>query len=176
METALKDGDLAPVINGWRLTFHMFDYNLDHLGPGTIDDPMWKMADRTVSYLARALAARGGLWGKPRLRGRIPDDLRRQRRPGARWAQPVHPDLRPGPAGRRLLVHHHVRPARLLSSRQPDRPLLHRRPYPWPAPRRRRIAHHRDPARPALIPATGCPPPPRRSGRSCACTSRGLPY
>jgi hypothetical protein len=63
METALKDGDLAPVINGWRLTFHMFDYNLDHLGPGTIDDPMWKMADRTVSYLARALAARGGLWG-----------------------------------------------------------------------------------------------------------------
>ena len=43
METALKDGDLAPVINGWRLTFHMFDYNLDHLGPGTIDDPMGKM-------------------------------------------------------------------------------------------------------------------------------------
>ena len=41
----------------------MFDYNLDHLGPGTIDDSMWKMADRTVSYLARALAARGGLWG-----------------------------------------------------------------------------------------------------------------
>ncbi len=41
----------------------MFDYNLDHLGPGTIDDPAWKMRDRGVSYLARALAARGGLWG-----------------------------------------------------------------------------------------------------------------
>jgi hypothetical protein len=43
--------------------FHMFDYNLDHLGPGTIDDPAWKMRDRGTSYLARALAARGGLWG-----------------------------------------------------------------------------------------------------------------
>jgi hypothetical protein len=63
METALKAGGLAPVVNGWTLTFHMFDYNLDHLGPGTIDDPTWKMADRNTSYLARALAARGGLWG-----------------------------------------------------------------------------------------------------------------
>jgi hypothetical protein len=36
----------------------------------------------------------------------------------------------------------------------PNRPLLHRRPYTWPAPRRRRLAHHRDPARP-----TGCPAP-----------------
>jgi hypothetical protein len=63
METTLKAGGLAPVVNGWRLTFHMFDYNLDHLGPGTIDDPAWKIADRGASYLARALAARGGLWG-----------------------------------------------------------------------------------------------------------------
>jgi hypothetical protein len=63
METALKSSGLAPVVNGWRLTFHMFDYNLDHLGPGTIDDPAWKMPDRHASYLARALAARGGLWG-----------------------------------------------------------------------------------------------------------------
>jgi hypothetical protein len=38
METTLKKGGLAPVVNGWTLTFHMFDYNLDHLGPGTIDD------------------------------------------------------------------------------------------------------------------------------------------
>jgi hypothetical protein len=63
METALTAGGLAPVVNGWTLTFHMFDYNLDHLGPGTIDDPAWKIADREASYLARALAARGGLWG-----------------------------------------------------------------------------------------------------------------
>jgi hypothetical protein len=45
------------------ISFRIFDYNLDHLGPGTIDDPEWKMADRKASYLARALAARGGLWG-----------------------------------------------------------------------------------------------------------------
>ena len=63
METALTTGSLAPVVNGWTLTFHMFDYNLDHLGPGTIDDLAWKIADRQASYLARALAARGGLWG-----------------------------------------------------------------------------------------------------------------
>jgi len=63
IETTLQAGGLAPVVNGWTLTYHMFDYNLDHLGPGTIDDPAWKIADRTASYLARALAARGGLWG-----------------------------------------------------------------------------------------------------------------
>ncbi len=63
MEMALKAGDLAPVVNGWQLTFHMFDYNLDRLGPGTIDDPAWRLPDRNASYLARALAARGGLWG-----------------------------------------------------------------------------------------------------------------
>ncbi len=63
MEAALTAGGLAPVVNGWTLTFHMFDYNLDHLGPGTIDDPAWRISDRDASYLARALAARGGLWG-----------------------------------------------------------------------------------------------------------------
>ena len=63
METALKSDALTPTVNGWRLTYHSFDYNLDHLGPGTVDRPEWKMADRTASYLPRALAARGGLWG-----------------------------------------------------------------------------------------------------------------
>jgi len=63
IEAALTAGGLAPVVNGWTLTFHTFDYNLDHLGLGTIDDPAWKIADREASYLARALAARGGLWG-----------------------------------------------------------------------------------------------------------------
>ena len=63
LEAALTAGGLAPVVNGWMLTFHMFDYNEDQLGPGTIDDPVWKIGDRNTSYLARALAARGGLWG-----------------------------------------------------------------------------------------------------------------
>jgi hypothetical protein len=63
MESALRAGDLAPVVNSWSLTFHSFDYNLDYLGPGTVDDPAWKIADRQASYLTRALAARAGLWG-----------------------------------------------------------------------------------------------------------------
>ena len=63
MEAALTTGGLAPVVNGWALTFHMFDYNLDHLGPGTMDDPAWRIGDRGTSYLVRALAARAGLWG-----------------------------------------------------------------------------------------------------------------
>jgi hypothetical protein len=63
MEAALTSGDLAPMVNGWTLTFHSFDYNLDHLGLGTIDDPAWKIADRQASYLTRALSARAGLWG-----------------------------------------------------------------------------------------------------------------
>ena len=63
IEAVMVAGDLAPVVNGWTLAFHMFDYNQDHLGLGTIDDPAWKLGDRNASYLARALAARGGLWG-----------------------------------------------------------------------------------------------------------------
>ena len=53
----------GPAVAGWQLNVHAFDYNLDHLGPGTIDDPAWRMPDRGASYLARAMAARGGLWG-----------------------------------------------------------------------------------------------------------------
>jgi hypothetical protein len=63
VEATLKSGGPSPVVNGWKLTFHMFDYNLDHLGLGTIDDPAWKISNRGTGYLARALAARGGLWG-----------------------------------------------------------------------------------------------------------------
>ena len=63
VEESLRADDISPVVNGWTLGFHGFDYNLDYLGPGTIDDPAWKMPDRTASYLARARAARAGLWG-----------------------------------------------------------------------------------------------------------------
>jgi len=48
---------------GWQLNAHAFDYNLDYLGPGTVGGPAWTMPDRRASYLARTLAARGGLWG-----------------------------------------------------------------------------------------------------------------
>lgn len=48
---------------GWSSARHAFDYNLDHLGLGTIDTPDWKIADRTTAYVTRAVAARLGLWG-----------------------------------------------------------------------------------------------------------------
>jgi hypothetical protein len=63
IETPLAASGLAPVVNCWTLAFHIFDYNLDHLGLGTIDDPAWTIHDRRLGYLTRALAARGGLWG-----------------------------------------------------------------------------------------------------------------
>ena len=62
METLLKAGNLTPAINGWMIPFHMFDYHLDHLGPGTIDNPEWKMADRKASH------RRPYTWPAPRRR------------------------------------------------------------------------------------------------------------
>ncbi|MEV4617691.1 DUF1254 domain-containing protein [Asanoa sp. NPDC049573] len=53
----------AHTVAGWQLAPHAFDYNVDFLGPGTLDSPRWKMADRVSGYLARAVAARVGLWG-----------------------------------------------------------------------------------------------------------------
>ncbi|MFF3497052.1 DUF1254 domain-containing protein [Streptomyces sp. NPDC002795] len=47
----------------WELNPHLFDYNLDHFGVGTLDSPQWKLADREASYLLRAAAARAALWG-----------------------------------------------------------------------------------------------------------------
>ncbi|MCP2309588.1 DUF1214 domain-containing protein, partial [Kitasatospora paracochleata] len=37
--------------------------NLDHLGPGTRNEPEWRIPDRRAAYLTRAVAARIGLWG-----------------------------------------------------------------------------------------------------------------
>ncbi|GAA1854121.1 DUF1254 domain-containing protein [Asanoa iriomotensis] len=53
----------APTVNGWQIAPHAFDYNVDFLGPGTRDSPQWKISDRLTGYLARAVAARVGLWG-----------------------------------------------------------------------------------------------------------------
>ena len=49
--------------NGWNLTYHIFDYNLDFFEIGALDDPTWKAAGGPQRYLLRAGAARGGLWG-----------------------------------------------------------------------------------------------------------------
>ena len=58
---APEAGREAP--GAWDANPHLFDYNLDHFGVGTIDSPEWKIADRETSYLVRAVAARTGLWG-----------------------------------------------------------------------------------------------------------------
>jgi hypothetical protein len=47
----------------WTSALHMFDYNLDRCGVGTIDTPDWKIPDRKKAYVTRAVAARAGLWG-----------------------------------------------------------------------------------------------------------------
>ena len=59
-ELGKAGGDAA---GGWTSAMHIFDYNLDHLGPGTIDAPEWKISDRPKAYVTRAVAARAGLWG-----------------------------------------------------------------------------------------------------------------
>jgi hypothetical protein len=56
-------GQSGEAVNGWTTGLHMFDYNLDRCGPGTIDSPDWKIADRKKAYLTRAVSARAGLWG-----------------------------------------------------------------------------------------------------------------
>ncbi|CAN5516033.1 DUF1254 domain-containing protein [soil metagenome] len=48
---------------GWTSNPHAFDYNVDHLDVGTIDDPAWKIADPDVRVVTRAVVARVGLWG-----------------------------------------------------------------------------------------------------------------
>ena len=62
MEHALQHS-ATPQQNGWDLTYHVFDYNLDFFEVGALDDPAWKITDPAIRYPTRALAARGGLWG-----------------------------------------------------------------------------------------------------------------
>lgn len=62
LDAALRGGG-GPTQNGWSLTYHVFDYNLDFFEVGARDDPAWKLPDGPGRYLLRAAAARGGLWG-----------------------------------------------------------------------------------------------------------------
>ncbi len=61
IETLAKGS--GPPTNGWTSAMHTFDYNLDHLGHGTIDAPEWRIGDRRRAYATRAAAARAGLYG-----------------------------------------------------------------------------------------------------------------
>ncbi|RKE19774.1 DUF1254 domain-containing protein [Streptomyces sp. TLI_171] len=56
-------GSTGEATGEWSANLHLFDYNLDFLGPGTRAEPQWKIADRRAAYLSRAVAARAGLWG-----------------------------------------------------------------------------------------------------------------
>jgi len=62
MEYALTHG-ASPEQNGWKLTHHVFDYNLDFFEVGALDEPRWKLPDDDGRYVERALSARAGLWG-----------------------------------------------------------------------------------------------------------------
>ena len=53
----------SPEMNGWKLTFHAFDYNLDFFEVGALDDDRFKIADPKLRIVERAAAAIGGLWG-----------------------------------------------------------------------------------------------------------------
>ncbi|MFD7530642.1 DUF1254 domain-containing protein [Streptomyces sp. NPDC059849] len=60
----VEEADRAGAVRaGWVMLPHLFDYNLDHYGVGTVDSPEWRIADRDASYLTRAVAARSALWG-----------------------------------------------------------------------------------------------------------------
>ena len=61
LESLVSGGAGEP--GAWTSALHMFDYNLDRCGPGTIDSPDWKIPDRKKAYVTRAVAARAGLWG-----------------------------------------------------------------------------------------------------------------
>jgi hypothetical protein len=62
IEEASRGGTTVPV-NGWHVSPHLFDYNVDHLELGTVDEPQWRFSDRDRARLQRAVAARVGLWG-----------------------------------------------------------------------------------------------------------------
>jgi len=62
---AFLKANLAPgkPVNGWNFIVVIFNYNLDHMGIGTLDRSEWKFADRASAFFYRAVAARVGLWG-----------------------------------------------------------------------------------------------------------------
>jgi hypothetical protein len=62
LEDALTHG-ASPEVNGWKLTYHVFDYNLDFFEVGAINDQAWKLENPKVRYVDRALSGRAGLWG-----------------------------------------------------------------------------------------------------------------
>lgn len=61
LESALHTA--IPLVDGWQVNLHVFDYNVDFFEVGALDSPAWKLTDPTTRYAHRAAAALGGLWG-----------------------------------------------------------------------------------------------------------------
>lgn len=61
IDTTSKAG--GDTVNGWVMTTHLFDFNLDSFSIGAINKPEWKIDDRAKAHVVRAVAARLGLWG-----------------------------------------------------------------------------------------------------------------
>jgi hypothetical protein len=63
LEDLVKGGAGSAKQNGWQLTYHVFDYNLDYFEVGTLDDPAYQITDPQIRIGTRAGAALAGLWG-----------------------------------------------------------------------------------------------------------------
>ncbi|UNK72061.1 DUF1254 domain-containing protein [Microbacterium sp. H1-D42] len=63
LEAIVTSGGGNALVNGWNLTYHSFDYNLDYFEVGSIDDPAFTISDPQRRIVQRAGAALGGLWG-----------------------------------------------------------------------------------------------------------------
>jgi hypothetical protein len=53
----------VPLVDGWQVDLHIFDYNVDFFEVGALPGAEWQLADPTTRYARRAGAALGGLWG-----------------------------------------------------------------------------------------------------------------
>lgn len=63
LDEVLASGGGNALVNGWNLTYHSFDYNLDYFEVGSLDEPEFKITDPQQRLVQRAGAALGGLWG-----------------------------------------------------------------------------------------------------------------
>jgi len=63
LDQVLHSGSGSPTVDGWQLTLHAFDYNLDFFEVGTIDRDRFRITDPQRRIVARAGAAKAGLWG-----------------------------------------------------------------------------------------------------------------
>jgi hypothetical protein len=63
LDALLASGGGSAHVNGWAMTLHVFDYNLDYFEVGALDDPAWQLPDSAMRIGERAAAAKAGLWG-----------------------------------------------------------------------------------------------------------------